>query len=776
MVERAQLVRHGVAHAQKCVGEGHTGHAGGVCHVLAGFGVLRAVFVGGGQVLENQLQTPQRQTVGVVRGHHGGVGFQGVGHGVDAGGRGQTLGGVHHHVGVHDGHFRQQLVVRQRILDAGGFIGDDGEGSHLGAGTGGGGDGDEIRLFAHLGEGVDTLADIHEAHGHVLEIRLGMLIQHPHDLARVHGGAAADGENQIGLEGRHLRRALSGTGEGGIGSYVVEGGMGNPHSVQLLLHRLRVAVLVQERVGDDECLLVIFQLGQSYRQAALLEINLFRRTEPEHVLPPNCHSLDVQQVLDAHVLGNGVAAPGAAAQRQGGSQLEVVQVADAAVGGRSIHQNAAGFHFLRKGVQLLLPAHRVQINGSCVAVAAILDKGVRLVHGVGEVGRPVHGKHGGQLLMGKSFGEICGGHFTDEDFGAFGDVNARQRRDGMGGLTNNFGVQRTVNQDGCANLVDFFRVQDVAAALDEFRLDPVVDAVQHHHALLGGADHTVVEGLGVNDGGNRQQNVGAVVDHSGGIAGADAQSGFAGGVSCLHHAGTAGGEDQVGLPHHLIGQLQRRLVDPRDDAFRCAGGDRRFQNHPSGSDGAALRSRMGADDDAVAGLQGDQGLEDGSGSGVRGGNDRRDDADRLGNALNAVGRVFLNDTAGLGILVGVVNIFSGIVVLDDLILHYAHTGFGYGLLGQRNAHLIGCGSGGQKNFIHLLLRISGKFLLCRAALCQCFGQFLGSGYGCICFIHKNRPFRILIIGISVPIYCYRYNSTYLDNVNPHYKKFLRRQK
>ena len=46
--------------------------------------------------------------------------------------------------------------------------------------------------------------------------------------------------------------------------------------------------------------------------------------------------------------------------------------------------------------------------------------------------------------------------------------------------------------------------------------------------------------------------------------------------------------------------------------------------------------------------------------------------------LNAVGRVFLDDAAGLGILVGVVNIFSGIVVLDDLILHYAHAGFGHG--------------------------------------------------------------------------------------------------
>ena len=33
----------------------------------------------------------------------------------------------------------------------------------------------------------------------------------------------------------------------------------------------------------------------------------------------------------------------------------------------------------------------------------------------------------------------------------------------------------------------------------------VEDAVQHHHALLGSADHAVVKGLGMDDGRNRQQ-------------------------------------------------------------------------------------------------------------------------------------------------------------------------------------------------------------------------------------------------------------------------------
>mgnify|MGYP000562078027 FL=1 len=45
---------------------------------------------------------------------------------------------------------------------------------------------DEVGLLAHLGESEDTLADVHEVHGHVLKLALGVLVHHPHDLAGVH--------------------------------------------------------------------------------------------------------------------------------------------------------------------------------------------------------------------------------------------------------------------------------------------------------------------------------------------------------------------------------------------------------------------------------------------------------------------------------------------------------------------------------------------------------------------------------------------------------------
>ncbi len=160
-----------------------------------------------------------------------------------------------------------------------------------------------------------------------------MLVEHPHDLAGVHGGAAAQGDDDIGAEGGHGRGALLGAGEGGIGGYLIEAGVLDPHLVQLLFDGLDVAVLIQEGIGDDERLFLVHdgaELIQSDRHAALLEVDLFRRPEPQHVLSPLGHGLDVEQVLDAHVLADRVAAPGAAAQRQGRSQLKVIQVADAA--------------------------------------------------------------------------------------------------------------------------------------------------------------------------------------------------------------------------------------------------------------------------------------------------------------------------------------------------------------------------------------------------------------------------------------------------------------
>ena len=94
-------------------------------------------------------------------------------------------------IGVDDGHVGEQLIIGQRIFNSALFIGYYCKGSDLAARSGRGGDGNELSLFAHLGESVNTLADIHETHGNIHEVHIVMLVHHPHDLSGVHRGTAA---------------------------------------------------------------------------------------------------------------------------------------------------------------------------------------------------------------------------------------------------------------------------------------------------------------------------------------------------------------------------------------------------------------------------------------------------------------------------------------------------------------------------------------------------------------------------------------------------------
>ena len=247
----AELVGHGVVHAEERVREGHAGEAGGVRHVIAGLDV-GGLAVGGRQVVEHELRGLQRDGVGVVGRHDGDVGLHGVGEDVDAGGGGEALGLRHHVVGVDDGHGRHELVVRDGPLDAGLGVRDDGERRDLGAGARGGRDRDELGLLAHLLEAVDALADVHEVDGHVVELLLRVLVHGPHDLAGVHRGAAADGDDHVRLERAEQLHALLGVLQLRVGRDAPEAGVDDAHLVQGLLDLLGEAGLVQEGVRDDE--------------------------------------------------------------------------------------------------------------------------------------------------------------------------------------------------------------------------------------------------------------------------------------------------------------------------------------------------------------------------------------------------------------------------------------------------------------------------------------------------------------------------------------------
>ena len=92
----------------------------------------------------------------------------------------------------------------------------------------------------------------------------------------------------------------------------------------------------------------------------------------------------------------------------------------------------------------------------------------------------------------------------------------------------------------------------------------------NYNGLLGSADHTVVESLGVDDRVYSVYDVSRRIDDSGSVARAYAESRSARGVSSLYHSGAAGSEDGVRLPHDHVGEVERRNVDPADDALRSA--------------------------------------------------------------------------------------------------------------------------------------------------------------------------------------------------------------
>ncbi len=101
------------------------------------------------------------------------------------------------------------------------------------------------------------------------------------------------------------------------------------------------------------------------RAGTLLEIDLFRSAEPQHVLTALGHSLDVDQVLHPNVLGDGVAAPGAAAQGQRRLHAEVVQVTDAAVRGRGVDDDTQVFIRAAKASIFLFRSRRSRTERRC---------------------------------------------------------------------------------------------------------------------------------------------------------------------------------------------------------------------------------------------------------------------------------------------------------------------------------------------------------------------------------------------------------------------------
>ena len=173
-----------------------------------------------------------------------------------------------------------------------------------------------------------------------------MFIKHPHNLCRVHRGTAADSDNGIRLERFHTFNALACGAECGIRFNVAEDFELEVHFFEAFDQSVDNAGVEEEAVGNDECTftVIVGQVAQSFIQAAVFKINLFRNPEPQHVFPPFGSSFDIEQMFRCNVLADRVTAPRTATESKRRVEFEVEHVADSALAGRHINQGTASFH------------------------------------------------------------------------------------------------------------------------------------------------------------------------------------------------------------------------------------------------------------------------------------------------------------------------------------------------------------------------------------------------------------------------------------------------
>ena len=327
----ADFVRHGVRNAEEGVGKGHACHGGGVVHFFPRFkiGVFHRAF----QILEDDFDGLQRETVGVVVGEGGNVGLNRVGEDVHAGIGDDVRRHGHDEGGINDGDRRGERVVGKWVFAVVLFVGNNGKRRDFRASAGGGRDTDVFGFFAKFGEFEGAFADVHEFLHEVAEVDMRLFVEEPHDFRRIHDRAAAQGDDGVRCKGFHDFRATGDGGDVRIGLDVGEDGVGNvvAAQVQLFDDALQEAVFDHGFVGDDHGFGHVFHCLQVLHRIAL-EVDFGGDFEPLHIVSPAADFFDVQQVDGADVVVDRVAPVGTAAEGER-RQEGVVHVADAAEGG-----------------------------------------------------------------------------------------------------------------------------------------------------------------------------------------------------------------------------------------------------------------------------------------------------------------------------------------------------------------------------------------------------------------------------------------------------------
>ena len=250
--------------------------------------------IGLGQPLDDLADAVQGVGIGEHRSAGGNVGLHAVGQSVHASVSAKLSRHGVGELGVDDGDIRGDVEVGQRVLDALGVVGDDGEGGNLGSGTGGRGDGAEVSLLTQLGE-AERLDD-------VIEGLLGILVEDPHGLSGIDGRAAADGDNPVRLELAHGLGALHDRLDGRIGLDALE-------QLDLEAAFLKVGLnVLQEPAAahraaarNDDGLLALEVLHLV--ASALTKVQIARIGKTSHTVPPKQAPLRLAYITE-HPIGS----------------------------------------------------------------------------------------------------------------------------------------------------------------------------------------------------------------------------------------------------------------------------------------------------------------------------------------------------------------------------------------------------------------------------------------------------------------------------------------
>jgi len=195
--------------------------------------------------------------------------------------------------------------------------------------------------------------------------------------------------------------------------------------------------------------------------------------------------------------------------------------------------------------------------------------------------------------------------------------------------------------------------------------------------LFRSTDRAIVKGFRLENLAHGFLEVCRTFDISRTVTGADTDGRRTGGIGCPHHGGSARGQDhrRIGVAHQVVRRLDGWDRDATDQVFIAARLDDRLPDDLDRLQDAALSIRVWREDDGIAGLDGDDGLEQSGRGRIGGGDQSGHDTDRDRKGADPQRVVARDLTDGFHVLDPVENHAAGKNVLDDLVVHDAKARF-----------------------------------------------------------------------------------------------------